>query len=232
MSKSTKINKSTKNAKSDTNKKEEVEQSKEVEENKQEKNESLTISNIFSPYINTTLVSPVILYPNQMDNKMYLHIKDNLTNKLVGRCYRDYGYIVKIYKIDEISDGIIEPEDPSCSSKFIVKFSCKLCFPIKNKEIIFKIRELNKNMIVAVNGPLITALGLDMDSYNVNKFYIDNNGYMRIRETSDILLPNAYVKILVRAFKNGDYQKEIFVIGFLQDVATQEEYEKYYQNDN
>ena len=28
-----------------------------------------------SPYINTTLISPVMLYPNQMDNKIYLHLK-------------------------------------------------------------------------------------------------------------------------------------------------------------
>ena len=27
-----------------------------------------------SPYINTTLISPIMLYPNQMDNKIYLHL--------------------------------------------------------------------------------------------------------------------------------------------------------------
>ena len=41
-----------------------------------------------------------------MDNKLYLHIKDNLSNKLVGRCYKNYGFIKKIYKIDEISDDL------------------------------------------------------------------------------------------------------------------------------
>ena len=82
---------------------------------------NVTINNqVQSPYINTTLVCPIMLYPNQMDNKLYLHLKTNLSNKLLGKCYKNYGYISKIYKINEISEGNIEDEDPICSSKIIV----------------------------------------------------------------------------------------------------------------
>ena len=63
-----------------------------------------------------------MLSPTQMDNKMYLHLKTNLNNKLVGKCYLNYGFITNIYKLEEISEGIIEAEDPSCSAKIVVKF--------------------------------------------------------------------------------------------------------------
>lgn len=31
-----------------------------------------------SPYINTTLITPLMIQSNQLDNKLYLHIKNNL----------------------------------------------------------------------------------------------------------------------------------------------------------
>lgn len=182
-------------------------------------------SNVHSPYINTTLVCPIMLFPNQMDNKMYLHIKDNLINKLVGRCYKNYGFIKEIYKIDEISDGVIEPEDPTCSSKFTVKFTCRLCIPIKNKEIIFKIDRMNKALISGVNGPLQAII--TPDKINKDKFYPDNNRNIRIRGTSDVLVPDMYIRVLVLSSSFSDYERTILVIGFLQDIASKEEYENF-----
>ncbi len=234
MSKSVKINKSTKKTSkselSDSNDSDIKKVNETTHKEVTVSNNVLTVSNLHSPYINTNLVCPVMLFPNQMDNKMYLHIKDNLINKLVGRCYKNYGYIVKIYKIDEISDGIIEPEDPTCSSKFVVKFSCKLCIPIKNREIIFKIDKMNKALIGGVNGPLQAII--TPDKINPNKFYPDNNRNIRIRSTSDILLPEMYIKVLVLSSSFSDYEKTILVIGYLQDIATQEEYEKFMKNES
>ena len=184
-----------------------------------------TTKAIFSPYINTTLVCPVMLFPNQMDNKMYLHIKDNLVNKLGGRCYKNFGFICKIYKIDEISDGVIEAEDPTCSAKLTVKFACKLCNPIKNKEIIFKIDRMNKTLIGGINGPLQVII--TPDKINKEKFYPDNNRNIRIRGTSDVLRPDIYIKVMVLSSQFSDYEKHILVIGFLNDIATEEEYKQY-----
>lgn len=170
-----------------------------------------------------------MLFPNQMDNKLYLHIKDNLSNKLVGRCYKNYGFIEKIYKIDEISDGIIEAEDPTCSSKFIVKFSCKLCIPIKNMEIIFKIDRMNKALIGCVNGPLQAII--TPDKINKDKFYPDINRNIIIRNSSAVLLPEMYVRVLVLSSSFSDHEKTILVIGFLQDISTKEEYDSFIKHD-
>ena len=66
----------------------------------QEKKTTLIASNLHNPSTNTTLVCPIMLYPNQMDNKMHIHIKSNLINKLEKKCYKNYGYINKIFSIE------------------------------------------------------------------------------------------------------------------------------------
>lgn len=230
-----KLNRSTKNTVKKDNIKEvkEVKELKEINEIKENSNdrqkEEIVVTekgtsispNVHSSYVDTCLICPVMLFPNQMDNKIYLHIKDNLSNKLVGRCYKNYGFIKKIYKIDEISDGIIEPEDPTCSSKFVVKFSCRLCMPIRNKEIILKIDTMSKTVMGAINGPIQAII--TPDKINMEKFFIDNNRNIRIRGTSDILLPETYIRVLVLNSKFGDYEKSICVFGFLQDIANEQE---------
>ena len=174
-----------------------------------------------NPYINTSLSCPIILYHNQFDNKIYLHIKTNLINKLLGKCYKDYGFISKIYKIDEYSDGVIEPEDPSCSCKFLVKFSCRLCIPPKNKEIVFKIDRMNKVLISGENGPIKTII--TNEKINKDKFFIDNNRNIRIKNDSEILVPGKYIKVLILSYSFNEYSKNILVIGYLQGIADEDE---------
>jgi len=182
-----------------------------------------------SPYINTTLTCPVMLYPNQMDNKIYSHLKSNLSNKILGKCFKNYGYISKIYKINERSEGLIDNEDPICSFKIIVKFSCKLCIPSKQKEIIGKIDRMNKMIISAVNGPIILIITLDR--INEENFYSDVNRNIRIKKNSEVLVQDMYVRIKTLSFTFSDYDSNILVIGYLQDVANEEEIE-FYNNES
>jgi len=184
-----------------------------------------TTNNLHNPFINTTLLCPIMLLPNQMDNKMYLNLKSNLNNKLIGKCYKNYGYIKKIYSIDEISDGVIEAEDISCSAKLIVKFSCSLCIPIINKELICKIDRMNKALISAINGPIKVII--TSDKINKDNFFPDMNRNIRVKGTSEVVIPNMYIRILVLSKSFSDYDKNILVIGYLQDIATAEEIELY-----
>jgi DNA-directed RNA polymerase subunit E'/Rpb7 len=183
---------------------------------------------IQTPYINTTLVCPVMLQPTQMDNKLYLHLKTNLVNKLVGKCYQNYGHIIKIYKIEETSEGIIEAEDSSCSAKYIVKFSCKLCLPAKNKEIICKIDRINKALISGINGPIKAII--TPEAINKEKFFTDGERNFRIKSNSKILEQNIYIKVLIlqSTFRTNDI--DIIAMAFLQDIATPEEI-KIYENE-
>jgi len=183
-----------------------------------------------SPYINTTLVSCVMLNPNQMDNKIYLHLKSNLNNKLVGKCYLNYGFISNIYKLEEISEGVIEAEDPSCSAKIVVKFSCRLCFPPKNKYIICKIDRMNKALISTINGPIKVII--TQDKINKEEFYLDSDRNIRIKKNSESLKSDMIVKILILSSTFGNYDTSILSIGYLQDLATPDEIKLYNEDEN
>lgn len=176
---------------------------------------------LHSPYIETSLKCPIMLTPTQMDNKLQLHLKSNLNNTVKGRCYLNYGHIIKINKIEEISDGIIEEEDSTCSAKFCVKFSCRLCYPIKNKEIICKIDRMNKALISGINGPIKAII--TPDKINKEKFFQDNERNIRIKSTSQILDTEMYIRVLILASTFNHYDIDIIVISHLQDMATEEE---------
>lgn len=186
---------------------------------------NLISSNLHNPFNKTILSTPIMISPDQMDNKMYIHLKSNLINKLENKCYENYGYVDKIYNIEDISDGIIEPEDPSCSAKIQVKFSCKLYLPIIGKELICKIDRMNKALIMGINGPIkviITA-----DKINKDNFFPDINRNIRVKGTSEIVVPNMYIRVLVISKSFSNYDKNILVIGFLQAMATEKEISEY-----
>jgi DNA-directed RNA polymerase subunit E'/Rpb7 len=215
------------NEQKNNNNKNELENEQRIEPKTEPRNElsGLTSSNLHNPYVNTTLVCPVMLLPNQMDNKLYIHLKSNLTNKLEGKCYKNYGFINKIYSIEDKSEGKIEAEDPSCSSKFIVKFTCNLCLPIVNKEIICKIDRMNKALISGINGPI--KIIITADKINKDKFYPDANRNIRVKGTSQVIIPDIFIKVLILSRSFSDYDRNILVIGFLQEIATPEEINVY-----
>jgi DNA-directed RNA polymerase subunit E'/Rpb7 len=187
----------------------------------------LQTSLLHSPYIETSLMCPIMLNPTQMDNKIKLHLKSNLNNYIKGRCYLNYGFIVKINKIEEISDGRLEEEDTTCSAKFIVKFSCRLCLPARNHEIICKIDRINTELISALNGPIIGLI--TSDSINKDKFFIDNDRNIRITNSSELLESSMYIRIFIKTFTFSNYDTNIIAISRLEDMATDEEiiiYEK------
>jgi DNA-directed RNA polymerase subunit E'/Rpb7 len=232
MSKSAKTNKNTnKNIEENTNKNIEENTNKNIEEEikqtPQQQQQQLQTKNIFqnsnlhSPYIETSLICPIMISPTQMDNKLQLHLKSNLNNVVKGKCYNNYGYIIKINKIEEMSDGIIEEEDSTCSAKYIVKFSCRLCYPAKNKEIICKIDRMNKALISGVNGPIKAII--TPDQINKDYFFTDSERNIRIKETEEILEPEMYIKVLILASTFNHQDTCIITMSSLQNMATEQE---------
>ena len=202
----------------------------EIEDKNNNQLNKIIASNIHNPYINTSLSCPIMLLPNQMDNKMYIHLKSNLKNRLESKCYKNYGFVNKIYSIEETSDGIIEAEDPSCSAKITLRFTCSLCLPIVGKEIICKIDRMNKALIGAINGPIKAII--TTDKINKDNFFPDMNRNIRIKKNSEVLIPEMYIRVLVLSKSFGDYDKHIIVIAYLQDIATQDQINKFYLIEN
>ncbi len=183
-----------------------------------------------SPYINTRLFTNVVLNPDQMTNDIYVNMKQNLIREIAKKCYKDYGYITDIYQITDYKDGIIEAENFLSSASFDVTFSCRLCMPLIRKQIICQVDRVTKMLITVVNGPIVVII--TNERINDKVFFTDNNNVLRYRkdEGSIVLKPKEFVKITVtsRSFDDGD--TKIKTIGYLDDMATENEVNEYYKD--
>lgn len=186
------------------------------------------MANLVSPYINTELFTTVQLHPNQLNQDLYLNLISNLRKKVEKKCSQ-YGYITKVYKIISYSSGYIVAEDFMTSSRYDVKYSGRICYPIEETMIICKINMLKKQMITAENGPIITFI--KSTDFNQKIFKRDQDGNMILSKTNEKIKSNDYAKIIVKqsVFRNGD--ERIIVIGYLYDIANKTEVSKYY-NEN
>jgi len=173
-----------------------------------------------SPYIDTEQYSRISLQSYQMNTDININLKFNLKKKVEKRCNKD-GYVIKVYKILEHTDGVIQPENFSASARFDVKYSCKLCLPVEDTTIIAKIRTINKVLMVAENGPILCIVL--SNNINMDKFKISNvNGFFNIDQKKDLDV-NDFVKIHIisKTFNFGDNQ--IKVMGYLADIASPNE---------
>lgn len=177
-----------------------------------------------SPYINTILYTTIHVFPNQLNNKLLTNIKKNIIEKIENKCYKQYGYISKIYKINNpVDDGIIDAENLNSSVKFNVSFSCKLCIPLKNQYLICKIDKSNQMLTRVSNGPIRVII--TNDRINKDNFRIIKSGihYIKNNEIQNLLKPGDHVKIKIESIKFNDKDNIIMCIGILENIASKEE---------
>ena len=177
------------------------------------------MSELVNPYKNTIFYTRVKLMPYQMNNELYINLKNNLMKKVEKRCNK-YGYINKVYKVMSYSDGMINPEDFSGSAIFNIKYSANACIPIENTRIVVKIEKMNNMAILAKNGPIKVVLKYDKISTKFKVvqgviFYGEKNQTQV--KVGDYLIIN----ILAKRF----YNKDIFisVYGYIEDIPTEEQ---------
>lgn len=176
------------------------------------------------PYITTLLWTRVNLDPKQMDNKIYKNLKDNLIKKVEGKCYRNFGFISKVYDIKEYSIGILVAENPMAAATFKVKFSCRLCNPLRKKQIVFKVMKINNMFINAQNGPI--TLIITMNRINDDTFYQEPKTGKLMEKTDGKpreISPGMYIIATVESRTFNDMDSIIMAIGELNRVATDEE---------
>lgn len=180
--------------------------------------------NIQNPYINTYLYSQIALHPSQFDNDIYKHLKNNLTRKLQGRCYKGYGYISKIYKIDDKQGGEIIAEDPSASAIYKVKFSCKICKPLKGTIIICEVMAINKSIIHLRNGPINVLIFEESGAINQNNFVFDDKKNVLLAKVgNNQIVPvvvGTHVEIKVIASRIEHNSTRILIMGTLENIAS------------
>jgi DNA-directed RNA polymerase subunit E'/Rpb7 len=171
-----------------------------------------------SPYIETELYTSIALMPYRLNNALYTNLKDNLRKSIVGKCNK-YGYVVRIYEILNYKTAEIIPENFMATSTHEVQYTCRLCSPIKNTQIICKVAQVNRAIIKAVNGPIIAII--TSNRYNPNNFTLNNKG--NIAHGNELLKVNDLIKIniIAKKFYTGD--TEIRVMGTLENIADEKE---------
>ena len=173
------------------------------------------------PYFITTLEADVRLHPRDMNNNIVDNIKQNLLKKYENKCFKDYGYIDKIYNIyDDIKGGIIRAEDNTSSSVHNVRFRCRICKPINNSMIYAKITGITNIIIMAENGPI--KFFIDSSNINKNNIRYIRSAYYPVNSNGEIInqtvQKGTYVMVRVMSKKIVKNKSIINAISTLESV--------------
>jgi len=184
-------------------------------------------------YIDLKLHDIVIALPWQLNNELYLHLKQNLRYKIEKKNI-DIGYICKVTDIVDYKDGYLLPEDFTGNGTFKVTYNAKVCVVIPNTQIICKINNMVTQLITARNGPVVVII--KQIDINQNLFKINNTGNIVYIKTGKQLDSNDHIKITVKSRKILNNDVHINVVGFLEDIVTSDVASEYmfkdYDDDN
>jgi len=175
------------------------------------------MSEIVNPFRNTIFYTRVKLLPYQMNNELYINLKNNLIKKVEKKCNK-YGYVNKVYKILSYTDGTINAEDFTSSAVFNIKYAANTCIPVENTKIVVKIEKMNNMAILAKNGPIKVVLKYDKIS---NKFKLVQGTFLYVEEKKNRQInigDYLIISILAKRFYNKD--NFISVYGHIDDIPT------------
>ena len=183
------------------------------------------MSNIVSPFVNIKLHSLVVLYPYQLNNEIYFHLKNNLKKQIENKC-NNIGYICKINELIEYNHGYVEPEDFSGNILYNVVFNATVCIPVKDTEIICKVDTIHKQLIIATVGPIKCII--KTTEINLDKFEIQSNGNIINKLYNKVIKVNDYIRVIIKSHKSYVGEDKIGVMGYINDIPTQEEIKTYF----
>lgn len=184
---------------------------------------------LVNPYNNVILYTRLLVPCNKLNTDIYLNIKNLLKKTYEGKCIK-YGYISTIFKIIDYSDNNIEINNLDCSVHYNVKYSARVCFPIVNTIIIARVSTINKQLLVAENGPIKNMI--KNNNINYNDFKLDDNNNIIIKATNKNLEIGNFVKILIKAKKMNNNDDKIGTLCHLIGIATQADINNFYEKKN
>jgi len=178
------------------------------------------------PYIYTTQNTRVMLYKEQTNSNLYVNLKNNLTEKVVGKC-NDNGFIEKIIKISKYKNPVTITEDRSASSVFEIEFECKLWIPKIKKYIVGKITLSNQSITLIENGPI--EVYVPGHHINPNVFNVDSTAIIH-KKTGNKITIGGFVIIEIKQTRMNYGDTKIKTIGYLVDIPTEDQIKKYYDD--
>ena len=189
----------------------------------------MSSNKLTSPYTDTELYSRILLQAKDINNDIYITLKNNLKRKVEKKCSK-YGYITKVYRLLNYNDGEIPAENFDASVIFNIKYSCRLCYPTSESNIICNVDLLNKSLIKASNGPIICIISLNR--INTDVFNIDNKGDIIHIDTNHLVTSNDKIIVNIKGINFFPNDERIVVLGHLNNIATDKEINDYYNNEN
>lgn len=184
-------------------------------------------NDIIGPYFNTSFEVEIGLHPSQMRKNLYENLKKNLIKNYHNKCFKHYGYIMKIYSITKIQGGLITPENSLAPAIFNVTFQCKICRPLKGISLILEVTKIRKAMIYLINGPIHCLIFEGNDRINKENIFFDEtrDKYFGKSTSDDNKLmqinPGTFVKVNCLDVRMD--KRRVLIIGSLDKIASKEE---------
>lgn len=199
-----------------------------------ETNNKISLNELVYPCKDEIIYTRVILYPHQMNNDIYINLKNNLVEEVEGKCIRN-GYVIKVYKILEYTNGIVDPENFTGSAIYNVKYLANICTILKDTTIVCNISSHipNANFTLADFGNMVKII-FTKNERNVNTkvFSLSNDKNIVHIATQKKINLNDYVKLQIKSIKFYHNDTIIKCMAYLYDIATVEEIAKYSFSDN
>lgn len=195
---------------------------------------NVNLSELIYPCRDEILYTKILLLPHQMNNDLYINLKKNLVDKVEGKCIKE-GFVIKVYKLLEYNNGIVEPENFTGSAVYDVKYLAKICIALKESTIIARVKSYvpNANFALAEFGSIINIIFTKNErDLNTRKFIIGNDKSLLHIPTKKKIGTGDYIKIQLKSVRF--YKNDVIIgcMGYLDDLASPEEIAKYgYNND-
>ena len=178
---------------------------------------------LLSPYKNTIQYTTIQVLPHHMNSDILSNMELILKQKVENKCNK-YGYIDKVHTIEKYQDGELITENFIGAANYKIDYQCRMCLPIENTMIVAKIHNINSELIILSNGPII--LFVPKENINTNIWSITNN-ITHIKKDK-ILKIDDYVKVIIDKIKINQNDTQIKSIGILNDFAKTSEKETYF----
>lgn len=123
------------------------------------------------PYVVTTNYTRVKLLPHELDNDLYINLKNRLIERVEGRCNK-LNYVCRVYDLTIDSRGEVELEDEHCGAVFNVTYTAMVCKLVRGMLVVATVAKTNPKVLVTSNRGFV-GMAL-VDSLNKERFYFDN----------------------------------------------------------
>lgn len=189
---------------------------------------------LVNPYVIREIGTKISLTPTQLDFNLYKNLKNNLIKKVEGKNIK-YGNVVRVHKITDYSSGFIDTSNFTSNAVYDIKYIATLCIPVDEKQIVVRIDMRNDSKPINIkdlkaircsNGCIDCIIMTNL--IDSQKFHINTDGTVSYRSTDAQLLSGDYLKISIQNKQINANTNRIMIIGFLNDIATEEEVEKFY----